>query len=132
MESWVLRFLWSNMWLVGLLAIALSAATWALDFTDVVYPCPYCRAQRTVIGLLGVLALLPNPGGWLKRYLASVFAVFGLTVGSTQHFRGWTRIMKGEFTWGEQWYVNSWLLSGGAVFIITALLLLIWSWRRVE
>lgn len=37
--------------------------------------------------------------------------------------------MGGEFSWGEQWYVNAWMLSGFAIFILTALLLLIWRWR---
>lgn len=117
---------------VGLAAILLAAATWTIDLTGLVYACPYCRVQRTVIGLLGLLLLLPNPGHWLIRYLSAVFAVFGLSVGATQHFRGWSRIMAGEFTWGEQWYVNAWVLSGAALFIITGLTLLIWRWRRAE
>ena len=41
-----------------------------------------------------------------------------------------TLIMRGEFEWGEQWYVNAWMLSGFALFIIVGLLLLIWSPRR--
>ncbi|RSY88172.1 hypothetical protein DAH66_06055 [Sphingomonas koreensis] len=115
---------------VGLAAIALAAATWAIDLTGLVYACPYCRVQRTVIGLLGLLLLLPDPAHWLVRYLSAVFAVFGLSVGATQHFRGWAKIFKGEFSWGEQWYVNAWALSGFALFIITGLLLLIWRWKR--
>lgn len=117
---------------VGLAAILLAAATWAIDLTDLVYACPYCRVQRTAIGLLGLLLLLPDPSHWLARYLSAVFAVFGLSVGATQHFRGWAKIMKGEFSWGEQWYVNAWALSGAALFIITGLLLLIWRWQRAE
>lgn len=117
---------------VGLAAILLAAATWTIDLTGLVYACPYCRVQRTVIGLLGLLLLLPNPAHWLVRYLSAVFAVFGLSVGATQHFKGWAKIFKGEFGWGEQWYVNAWALSGAALFIITGLLLLIWRWRRVE
>ena len=117
---------------VGLAAIVLAAATWAIDLTDLVYACPYCRVQRSVIGLLGVLLLLPEPGHWLSRYLSAVFAVFGLSVAGAQHFMGWAKIMKGEFSWGEQWYVNAWMLSGFALFIITGLLLLIWRWERAE
>lgn len=114
---------------VGIVAIAIAALTWAVDLTGLVYACPYCRSQRTVIGLLGLLLMLPNPAHWLIRYLSAVFAVFGLSVGATQHFQGWMRIMRGEFEWGEQWYVNAWMLSGFALFIIVGLLLLIWSWR---
>ena len=117
---------------VGIVAIAIAALTWAVDLTGLVYACPYCRSQRTVIGLLGLLLMLPNPAHWLVRYLSAVFAVFGLSVGATQHFQGWMRIMRGEFEWGEQWYVNAWMLSGFALFIIVGLLLLIWSWRPAE
>ena len=91
---------------LGVLALIVCAATWALDLTELVYECPFCRAQRTVIGLLGLIILLPWYRHWLSRYLAAIFAVFGLVVGSTQHFRGWARISAGEFEWGEQWYIN--------------------------
>ena len=117
---------------VALAAIAIALLTWAVDLSGLVYACPYCRSQRTVIGLLGLLLLLPNPAHWLIRYLSAVFAVFGLSVGATQHFGGWKRIMAGEFTWGDQWYVNPWMLSGCAIFIITGLLLLIWRWRQPD
>lgn len=116
--------------LVGLIAIAISLLTWAVDLAGLVYLCPYCRTQRTVIGLLGVLILLPNPAHWLVRYLTAVLAAFGLVVGSTQHFRGWARIMSGKFNWGDQWYLNSWMLSGFAILIIVALAMLIWRWKQ--
>lgn len=114
---------------VGLAAILISALTWAVDMSGFVYECPYCRSQRTVIGLLGVLLMLPNPARWWVRYLSAVFAVFGSSVAASQHFTGWARIMGGKFEWGERWYINSWMLSGFALFIIVGLLLLIWLWR---
>lgn len=129
MDEKLLQALYEKKLMVGIAAIVLSVITWAVDLTGLVYECPFCRTQRTVIGLLGLLYILPNPAHYLVRYLASVFAALGLVVGGTQHFRGWARISAGEFEWGEQWYVNSWMLSGFALFIITALLLLIWSWR---
>ncbi|PKP81700.1 MAG: hypothetical protein CVT79_09745 [Alphaproteobacteria bacterium HGW-Alphaproteobacteria-18] len=116
--------------IVGGVAIAIAILTWTIDLTGLVYECPFCRSQRTVIGLLGLLFMLPNPAHWLVRYLSAVFAVFGLSVASTQHFRGWANIMSGEFSWGEQWYINPWMLSGFAIGIITGLLLLIWMWKR--
>ncbi|WP_298307982.1 hypothetical protein [uncultured Erythrobacter sp.] len=115
---------------VGVLAILICAGTWAIDLMELVYNCPFCRAQRTVIGLLGFLLLMPNLRFWLVRYLSVVFGIFGLVVGATQHFRGWARMNAGEFEWGDQWYINPWLLSGCAIFIITALLLLIWTERK--
>lgn len=115
---------------VGLLAILISVLTWTSDLVGFVYECPFCRVQRTVIGLLGLLLLLSNPAHWLVRYLSAVLAVFGLAVASTQHFRGWAEIMGGKFKWGQHWYINPWMLSGFALFIIVGLLLLIWCWRR--
>lgn len=115
---------------VGLAAIAIALLTWTFDLTGLVYICPYCRTQRTVIGLLGILLMLPNPSHWLVRYLSAVFAALALSVAATQHFNGWKKIMSGEFKWGEQWYFNAWMLSGFALFILTGLLLLIWRWQR--
>lgn len=117
--------------IVAVAALLVCILTWAVDLSGLVYECPYCRSQRTVIGLLGLLLLLPNPAHWLVRYLSAIFAAFGVTVASTQHFRGWARIMSGEFSWGAQWYLNSWMLSGFALAIITGLVLLIWLWRPV-
>ncbi len=117
---------------VGIAALVICILTWAVDLTGLVYICPYCRVQRTVIGLLGILLMLPNPAHWIVRYLSAVLAVFGLVVAATQHFRGWSRIMGGTFQWGEYWYANAWMLSGFALFIISGLLLLIWLWRAEE
>lgn len=118
---------------LGALAIVISLATWAVDLAQLVYACPYCRAQRTVIGLLGGLLLLPDPRHWLSRYLAAVFAVFavfGLVVAGMQHFNGWKKIHRGEFQLSEHWYVDSFLLSGAAIFIIVGLVLLIFTPRE--
>ena len=63
--------------LVGLAAIVLSGVTWGVDLAENVYQCPYCRVQRSVIGLLGLILLLPWYGHWLARYGAAVLAEFG-------------------------------------------------------
>lgn len=118
--------------IVALLAIVVCGVTWAVDLAGVVYLCPYCRAQRTVIGILGLLLLVPWYAHWLNRYIAAVVAVFGLQVAGAQHFMGWARISGGEFEWGEVWFINPWLLSGCALFIITALVLLIWRDRAAR
>jgi hypothetical protein len=44
--------------------------------------------------------------------------------------KGWKKIMFGKFAWGEHWYINPWLLSGCALFLISGLLLLIWTTPR--
>lgn len=127
MDQALLHWLLRNRRLIGGLAIFICIAAWAVELADLVYVCPYCRAQRTVIGILGLSLLLPNPRNWINLYLASTLAAFGFYVGAHQHFAGWRRIMSGEFKWGEQWYINSWLLSGCALFMMSGLILLIWA-----
>lgn len=118
--------------LIAALAIALSVFTWAVDLAGLVYNCPFCRAQRTVIGVLGLLMLVPDPRHWLVRWLAATFAAFGLIVGVTQNFSHWRRINAGEFRLAEAWWVDPFLLSGAAIFIISGLILLLWSWRPAQ
>lgn len=113
---------------IAILAIAICIFAWITELAGWVYVCPYCRAQRTIIGLLGLMLLL-NPQHWLNRWISSALAVLGLVVAGMQHFNGWNRIMAGEFTWGVYWYANAWVLSGCALVIITGLILYIWSWR---
>jgi hypothetical protein len=125
-----LEFWTGRMRLLGLIAIAISIATWTLELTGLVYVCPYCRTQRTVIGLLGLLMVTPNPGIWISRYVGAVLGVFGLVVGSTQHFAGWRKIMKGEFVLSPKVYDDAFLLSGAAIFIITAQVLLLYAFRK--
>jgi hypothetical protein len=109
------------------LAIFICILAWATELTDLVYVCPYCRAQRTIIGILGLSLLLPNPRNWINLYFTSCIAAFGFYVASRQHFSGWKGIMGGSFEWAEQWFINPWLLSGCALFIISGLVLLIWT-----
>jgi len=116
--------------LLGAVAIAISILTWTMELTGLVYVCPYCRTQRTVIGLLGLLMITPNPGFWITRYVGSVLAAFGLVVGATQHFNGWRKIMKGEWTLSPKVYDDAFLLSGAAICIIVAQILLIYAYRR--
>lgn len=127
MDKTLLHFLLSHKKMLGVVAIIICVATWALELTDLVYVCPYCRMQRTVIGILGIFLLLPNPRHWISLYFASTIAAFGFFVGAYQHFEGWKRIMFGKFEWGEHWYINPWLLSGCALLLISGLLMLIWS-----
>ena len=74
---------------VALAAILLSLLTWTVDLTELVYACPYCRVQRTAIGLLGLLLLVPDPSHWLARYLSAVLAVSACRSPAPSIFRGW-------------------------------------------
>ena len=132
MRSSFLEILWSKKRTIGLAAIVIAIVTWVVDLQGLVYNCPYCRVQRTVIGMLGLFMLAAPLRHWLTRYAAAIIAVFGLSVGSHQHFAGWAAIMMGEFSWGEPWYINEWILTRSAIFIITGMAILIWSWRPLE
>lgn len=125
-----LEFWTGRMRLLGLIAIGISIITWAMELTGLVYVCPFCRTQRTVIGLLGLLMLTPNPGFWVTRYVGSVLGVFGLVVASTQHFSGWRKVMKGEYVMSPKIYEDAFLLSGAAIFIIVAQVLLLYAHRK--
>jgi len=113
---------------IAVLAILIAAATWALDLSGVVYTCPYCRVQRSAIGVLGLLMLLPDLRHWLVRWAATVVATLGAIVAAMQHFNHWKRISAGQFRFADAWYVDPFLLSGAALWIIVGLALLIWSW----
>ncbi len=111
----------SRLRLIGAVALLISIVAWASDLTGMVYECPYCRSQRTVIGLLGIFLMLPNPRYWITRYVGSVLGFFGASVAATQHFRGWARVSAGEFEFNERIYIDSTILSGFALFIIIGL-----------
>ena len=111
----------SRLRLIGLLAFVVGGVAWALDLTGTVYECPYCRAQRTAIALLGIILMLPNPRHWILRFIGSVIAFLGAFVAAFQNFNGWKKISAGTFTFNEKIYVDSFLLSGCALFIIIGL-----------
>ena len=103
---------------LGLIAIIIGAGAWGMEFAGTVYICPYCRVQRTVILLLGVIMVLPFSKHWISRYVASVMGFMGAVVAVNQNFMGWVKISKGEFAFNEQLYIDPFLLSAGSLFII--------------
>ena len=58
--------------IVGLIAIVISIAAWSTDLLGIVYVCPYCRVQRSVIGLLGLLLITPAVTHWTEKYFSLV------------------------------------------------------------
>jgi disulfide bond formation protein DsbB len=120
-----LTFWQSHQRALGLMAIVIGVGAWAMELAGTVYICPYCRVQRTVILLLGLILLLPTPRHWCWRYIASVLGFFGAVVAVNQNFMGWVKISKGEFSFNEQLYVDPFLLSAGSLFILIGQLWLI-------
>ena len=110
---------------LGLIAIVIGAGAWGMEFAGTVYICPYCRVQRTVILLLGLMMVLPFSHHWVMRYVASVIGFMGAVVAVNQNFMGWVKISKGEFAFNEQLYIDPFLLSAGSLFIIIGQLWLI-------
>ena len=115
---------------LGLLAIIIGAGAWGMEFTGTVYICPYCRVQRTVILLLGIIMVLPIARHWLAQYIASVIGFLGAVVAVNQNFMGWVKISKGEFAFNEQLYIDPFLLSSGSLFIIIGQLWLLLGKER--
>ena len=115
---------------LGLIAILIGAGAWVMEFAGTVYICPYCRVQRTVILLLGLIMVLPFSKHWITRYVASVMGFMGAVVAVNQNFMGWAKISKGEFVFSEQLYIDPFLLSAGSLFVIVGQLWLILSNER--
>ena len=118
--------LWrQNQRALGLIAMVIGAGAWAMEFAGTVYICPYCRVQRTVILVLGLIMVLPFSRHWVVRYVASVIGFLGAVVAVNQNFMGWVKISKGEFAFNEQLYIDPFVLSTGSLFIIIGQLWLI-------
>ena len=112
---------------IGVAAIAISVWAWSVELAGFTYVCPFCRVQRTIIGILGLMMLIPaGYGHWLVRYISLVLSFFGAVVAANQHFAGWARISSGEFELHDPFYYDPVLLSGAALFIMSALVLLLW------
>jgi len=112
---------------LGLIAIVIGVGAWGMEFAGTVYICPYCRVQRTVILLLGLIMILPFSHHWVMRYVASVIGFMGAVVAVNQNFMGWVKISKGEFAFNEQLYIDPFLLSAGSLFIVIGQLWLLLS-----
>ncbi len=115
----------NNLRIIGIIAIGISIIAWSLELSGIAYVCPYCRTQRTVIGLLGILLVMPNPVHWISRYVGTVLGFLGAVVAAMQHFNGWKKISSGEFSFREEIYLDPFLLSGAALFIIIGLVFLL-------
>ena len=125
-----LQFWQRNQSVLGMLAIFIGAGAWGMEFAGTVYICPYCRVQRTVILLLGIMMILPFAHHWVIKYFASVIGFLGAVVAVNQNFMGWVKISKGEFAFNEQLYIDPFLLSSGSLFIIIGQLWLLLSKRE--
>ena len=93
---------------LGILSLVICLSTWLLDLGGLVINCIYCRNERTIIGLLGILLLLPIYS-YITRYLSFVLGFYGASV-AAQHIM---LIMK-----NSHFYSPQLPLSIAALFII--------------
>lgn len=113
----------SMLQLVGVTTIFISIITWLIDISGMTYACPYCRTERSIIGLLGiVLLMLPHLDVLFTRFMTTVLGAYGFVVAAMQHFMGWDMIFESTYVFGNggPWFFDEMLLSAGAMFIITA------------
>ena len=82
----LLGFLSRNLRLLGALAVLVCIVTWWIDLSGLVHECVYCRTQRTAIGLVGLIMLLPDPRRWWLRYPALCIGFLGAHVAAAQLF----------------------------------------------
>ncbi|RJE72254.1 hypothetical protein BGP78_19765 [Pseudoalteromonas sp. MSK9-3] len=115
----------NNTRLIACVAIFISITAWAVELMGAVYVCPYCRVQRSVIGILGIILLLPFASHWSAKYMALIIGLFGAIVASNQHFMGWKKISAGEFSFNANLAIDPFILSGFALIITIGLVALI-------
>ncbi|REL36056.1 hypothetical protein [Thalassotalea euphylliae] len=113
-----LDFYLKNKFWLGLFALIVSVLAWSVELSGLVYICPYCRVQRTVIGLLGVVLMSPLTKHWLGQFFAIVIGFFGAVVAANQHFMGWKKISAGSFSFKENLAIDPFILSGLAMIFI--------------
>lgn len=117
---------------IGLVTVLIGVGTWIMDLMGWIYPCPYCRTQRTAILLLGIILFFPFYRHWITKWFSLVIGVLGLVVAAMQHFNHIKKIFAGTFELGDTWYMHPYLLSGAALFIITGQLMLILDIKTSE
>jgi len=69
----------------GSLSILISMVTWGMDLSHMVEACMYCRNERTMISLLGILMLLPKHR-YITAYFSLLFGFYGAYVAADQIF----------------------------------------------
>ncbi len=77
--------------LIGAVTLSVSLITWWMDLADIVSVCIFCRTQRTALGLLGLIMLLPHYR-YLTILLASAVACVGLNASAEHLFLQFKRM----------------------------------------
>jgi hypothetical protein len=118
----LLDWLTGHIRLLGILAIAVSLVTWWIDLSGLVYECIYCRSQRTAIGLVGLLMLLPDPRHWVVRYTAVAICFFGADIAVDQMF-----LVIRNINAGRPFGLLNAIMSTGALFALVGQAMLLFT-----
>jgi hypothetical protein len=121
----LLDLLSRNLRALGILAITVAAVTWWMDIAGLVHQCVYCRTQRTAIGVVGLLMVMPDPRAWWLRYPAAAVCFLGASVAVDQIFLVIRNLSAGK----ESNPVNL-VLATGALFVLIGQALLIFMKQR--
>lgn len=116
----MLAFLTRNLRLLGFIAIAICLITWWIDLSGWVYECVYCRIQRTAIGLVGLLMILPNPRQWWIRFAAAGLCFLGADIAVDQLF-----LVIRNINAGKAFGMLNLIMASGALFTLTGQALLL-------
>lgn len=122
METIILDLLTRNIRALGVAAILICIITWGVDLAGWVHQCPYCRIQRSAIGMAGVLMLLPDPRVWWIRYGGAAICFLGAHVAAAQIFLVFRNLSAGQ----PSNPVNL-ILATGALFILVGQALLFFT-----
>lgn len=118
----LLDWLARNLRLLGVLAILVSVVTWWADLSGLVYECVYCRSQRTAIGLVGLIMLLPNPRQWFVRFVAVGICFFGADIAVDQMF-----LVIRNINAGKPFGLLNAVMSTGALFTLVGQAMLLFT-----
>jgi hypothetical protein len=122
MSQALLNWMCRNLRLLGALAILVCIVTWIVDLMGWVHLCPYCRMQRSAIGIVGILMMLPDPRLWWIRYGGIAVCFLGAHVASAQLF-----LVFRNLTSGQPSNPVNLVLATGALFILVGQALLLWT-----
>lgn len=99
----------------GFFCVLLCLLTWGFDALSWVEPCWYCRLQRTIVGLLGIILIIRRPH-MLLEYVSLVMGSFGIYLASRQLM---DNFLQGFFDRINIYFAaGSLLLIVGAVYVI--------------
>jgi hypothetical protein len=64
----------------GILLVIISLCTWLIDIHEFVEICQYCRIQRTIIGVIGLLFIIDSTALYLSIGIYIFFVGFAVSL----------------------------------------------------